>query len=87
MPYETITFARMEKKAKLTITVRESSLRRVKKYAEKHKTSISSMVDQFIDSILNAEAQGRLHPTVARLKGIIKDAGNDAELRERSKRN
>lgn len=76
----------MEDKAKLTITVSKSNLPKLKKYVQKHNTSISSMIDQFIDSLLSAEAQGRLHPTVARLKGIIKDAGEDVELLERSKR-
>lgn len=76
----------MDEKIKLTITVSKKKLPGVKKFARENNTSLSSLIDQFLDSLLNAESQGRLHPLVAKLKGIIKHPGDDEELKQRSKR-
>jgi len=61
-----------EKTVKLTLQVRQRTVKKAKQYARKSNTSVSALVDSFIDSLDAAEQQGRVHPAVKALSGIIK---------------
>ncbi|GIV32645.1 MAG: hypothetical protein KatS3mg031_0180 [Chitinophagales bacterium] len=60
-----------EKKTKLTLYVRARTVSRARQAARKYKTSISALVDAYMESLEAAEKQGRLHPVIARLSGVI----------------
>lgn len=43
-------------KKKLTLTIEESVKKRARKYADRHDTSISDMVENYLDSITKEDA-------------------------------
>ena len=63
---------RKEKNVKLTLVCRERTVRNAKLYARKKNTTVSRIVDRLIDSLISADFQGRTHPGIEGLTGIIK---------------
>ena len=59
--------------AKLTLKLNDNSIGRAKKYVAKKKTSLSSIVENFFDSLTlnNETAQFSYSPLVNELSGII----------------
>ena len=54
--------------AKLTLSVKAASLPAIKKYAKKQHTSVSKLVQDFFDEIVEQEKKG--DPLLERLKNI-----------------
>ena len=57
--------------AKLTLKLDSEVILRAKTYARQRKTSISRLVEQFLDSLTDREAEEELTPMVKRLSGVI----------------
>jgi hypothetical protein len=51
-------------KGKLTITVQKDNIRWAKKYVKQNHISIGNLMDELIESLKAADAQGRIHPWV-----------------------
>lgn len=59
---------------KLTLSVEEEVIRKARWFSKKHRTSISSLVSEFLSSL--ADADGPNTPIVNRLRGVLsQDAG------------
>ena len=69
----------MEKQYKLTLSVKAETAKRAKKYARKRKTSVTRLVENYLDRLVDRE-QGlesdevflkSLHPSVQAIAGIM----------------
>ena len=69
-----------QKSVKLTLMVRERNARNAKHIARKRNTSVSALFDMFLDSLQAAEYQGRVHPAVMELSGVIKGKVDENEI-------
>lgn len=49
-------------KKKLTLTIEESVKERAKRFADRHNTSISNMVEKFLDSVTREESGFKPEP-------------------------
>lgn len=54
--------------SQLTINLPDSEINFLKQYAQKNKTSISQLVDQWIKSL---QTKPDIHPDIAKFAGII----------------
>ncbi len=61
---------------KLTLSLDEQVIAKAKKYAKIHKTSVSHLVEHFLDEITSDE-EIELTGVVAELAGIIPESTND----------
>jgi hypothetical protein len=64
---------------KLTLSVDEDVVQRAKRYAARRKTSVSRLVERYLELIsrpprLDAES---MPPILARLRGVLKGGGRD----------
>ena len=59
-------------KKRLNITVDAAVVERARRYSQRHNTSISGLVGEFLSHLPDADAQenGDLSPTIQRLLGI-----------------
>jgi hypothetical protein len=64
---------------KITLYSDEELIRRVKRYAKKHNTSVSKIVNEFFKHLLSSEKDGTEAPLTDRLRGRIKGSGIDEE--------
>lgn len=55
-------------KTRLNLTVEESLLNRIKKYASKKNTSVSELVETFFKSVLKPTRQGNIIDMVEKIK-------------------
>ena len=62
---------------KLTLSVDESIATRAKRYADRKGTSVSELVERFLD-VLSKPAQGDDFPELRRLRGSLKGSDPDA---------
>lgn len=71
--------------SKLTINVDAATVARAKRYAARHGTSISRLVEQFLDLVSgHGEGQGEgLTPVLARLRRAFKGADLDVRAYRR----
>ena len=70
-------------KKRLNITTNPEAADRARRYTERHKTSISRLVGEFLSQLPDEEEEvAELTPTVKRLKGIAK-GGPDREAYRR----
>ena len=73
---------------KLNLTVKETTARKAKAYAAKNKTSVSKLVDEYLDT-LTAKAKPKGESFVEKYAGSLKnhihdiDATKDAYLKEK----
>ena len=58
---------------KLTLTVDEQVVKRAKSFAEAHGTSVSRIVERYLDLVSRPKEQSELPPVLKRLKGSLKD--------------
>ena len=60
--------------AKLTLSVDEGVVKRAKHYAATRGTSVSSLVEAYLDAVsrVRAEREGDLPPITRRLRGILR---------------
>lgn len=54
---------------KLTLSVEENVIEKAKRFSERHDTSVSKLVTEFLSRL--AEARGNRTPVVSRLRGIV----------------
>jgi hypothetical protein len=68
--------------SKLTLKLNTGIINRAKKYAKEHKTSLSKMVESYLDSVTKAEEPGKeISPLVRSLSGVI-DLPDDYDYRK-----
>ncbi len=59
--------------AKLTLKLDNKVIDRAKKYAEKRNTSLSKMIESYLDSVTREDSSGiEITPLVENLSGVIK---------------
>jgi hypothetical protein len=69
-------------KQRLNITVDPAVIERARRYTERHNTSISRLVTEFLARLPAEEAlEETLTPTVRRLLGVAKGAGDREDYR------
>ncbi len=57
---------------KLTIKLNEDVISRAKSYAKKHKTSLSKMIENYLDVVSNPDnEESEITPLVKSLSGVI----------------
>lgn len=64
---------------KLTLKVKQTVIRQAKKYAQKRKTSLSKLVENYLQKITSTKGEAgpeQITPLVKSLSGILKDSGN-----------
>ncbi len=54
---------------KLTLSVDEDVIRKAKRYSQRHETSLSKLVTDFLSRLVDTE--GTRTPVVSRLRGIL----------------
>jgi len=71
--------------AKLTLSVDETVVERAKRYAAKRQTSVSRLVESYLEALSQPTPEERqdLPPVTRRLFGILKGARYDREERVR----
>lgn len=65
-------------KKRLNITLDRDAAERARRYSQRHDTSISRLIGEFLSQLPNEDAERELTPTVSRLLGIAK-GGPDRE--------
>jgi hypothetical protein len=75
--------------AKLTLSVDERVVSIAKRYAERRRTSVSRLVEEYL-GLLSSSGGGRATPVLERLRGVLKGSGLDERayrrhLKERSR--
>jgi len=64
---------------KLTLSVDETVARRAKRYAEKAGTSVTELVERFLDLLVRPATSGdEDFPELRRLRGLLKGTDPDA---------
>jgi len=59
--------------AKLTLKLDDKVIDRAKKYAKKRNTSLSKMIESYLDSVTREDSSGiEITPLVKNLSGVIK---------------
>lgn len=61
---------------KLTLKIDEGVIERAKNYAKMHNTSVSSLVEVYLQKVTNPSRKSRITPLVKSLSGLI-DLPND----------
>lgn len=61
---------------KLTLKIDEGVIERAKNYAKMHNTSVSSLVEVYLQKVTNPSRKNRITPLVKSLSGLI-DLPND----------
>ena len=59
---------------KLTLRLNDNVIERAKKYAQKHKTSLSKMLETYLDSLTNEQNKDKnntITPLVKSLSGVV----------------
>lgn len=69
---------------KLTLKVKQTVIKQAKKYAQKRKTSISKLVENYLQKLTSGKDQQddsieHITPLVKSLSGVLKDSGNSKE--------
>lgn len=65
-------------KKRLNITLDHDAAERARRYTQRHNTSISHLVGEFLSQLPHEETDRELTPTVSRLLGVAK-GGPDRE--------
>jgi hypothetical protein len=67
--------------AKLTLSVDGGVIERAKRFADQHGTSLSALVERYLDLLTRPVAATEQPPVLARLRGIL--AGTDPDEHQR----
>ena len=62
---------------KLTLSVEENVIRRAKRYAAQRRTSLSRLVEQFLDLLSRSPEADDMPPVLRRLRGSLEGAAVD----------
>jgi hypothetical protein len=67
--------------SKLTLSVDPEVVARAKRYAEEHGTSVSQLVERYLDALVRPPviADEELPPSLRRIRGILKGVKFDRE--------
>jgi hypothetical protein len=57
---------------KLTLSVKDDVVKRAKRYAGRHGTSVSRLVEVFLDQVSRSPEQAETPPVLRRLRGSLK---------------
>ena len=63
--------------SKLTLSVDEQVIARAKRFAEKHGTSVSSLVERYLDRLTSPPEPGPEPPVLSRLRGLLANADTE----------
>lgn len=69
--------------AKLTLSVDDRVVERAKRYAAKHGTSVSQMVERYLDLLARPPKVLEAPPVLARLRGALKGVQADGAVSDR----
>lgn len=58
--------------SKLTLSVDAQIAQRAKQYAADHGTSVSRLVEQFLDALSRSPRRGKATPVLSKLRGILR---------------
>lgn len=64
---------------KLTLSVDESVVARAKRYAASHGTSVSRLVERYLDLLSRPPAAKESTPILSRLRGVLRGAAADKQ--------
>ena len=59
--------------SKLTLSVDEQVVARAKRYAARHGTSVSRLVERYLDRLTSPPETGSEPPVLSRLRGVLTD--------------
>lgn len=72
-------------KAKLTLSISEKRVRRIKAYSARHRKSVSQLVEEFIDSLEKsakvADGKGKQPHAIDQFAGILTGKITEADLK------
>lgn len=57
---------------KLTLMLKSTTIERGKRFAKKHKTSLSRLVSNYLEKITEADKEEQISPLVKSLVGVVK---------------
>lgn len=63
--------------SKLTLSVNRSVVERAKRYAEKRGTSVSRLVEQYLDLVTHSPGRREETPALRKLRGILRRGGRE----------
>jgi uncharacterized protein DUF6364 len=66
---------------KLTLTVDEEAVRRAREYTARHNTSISRLVNRFLEGLAESEEE-EYPPVLKRLIGILPESADETEYHD-----
>ena len=72
----------MSSRKKLTLSVDERIIERAHRYSQRHSTSISQLVSNYLDHLAGDDPHEPFSPTVRRLAGILPSDTSVEEYRE-----
>jgi len=73
----------MSSRKKLTLSIDERIIERARRYSQRHNTSISRLVSNYLARLTDSPAERRYSPTVRRLIGILPSDTSVEEHRRR----
>jgi len=71
-------------KTKLTLSVDDAVIRKAKRFSQRHNTTVSRLVTEFLASLEDSES--RAMPLVSKLTGVLSPAVTREEYREHLRR-
>jgi hypothetical protein len=66
---------------KLTLSVKQEVVKRAKRFADSHGTSVSRLVEGFLDQVTRRPDQLKTPPVLRRLRGALKGSDPDSYRR------
>jgi hypothetical protein len=67
---------------KLTLSVKDDVVKRAKRYAGRQGTSVSRLVERFLDQVSRSPEQAETPPVLRRLRGSLKGSDPAAYRRQ-----
>ena len=71
--------------SKLTLTLQKKTIEKGKAYARKKRTSLSKLVEKYIDQIIKESGEEEISPLIKSLSGVLKDKNASKSWKEHRK--
>ncbi len=71
--------------SKLTLTLQKKTIEKGKAYARKKRTSLSKLVEKYIDQIVKEPGEEEISPLIKSLSGVLKDKNANKNWKEHRK--
>ena len=71
--------------SKLTLTLQKKTIEKGKAYARKKRTSLSKLVEKYIDQIVKEPGEEEISPLIKSLSGVLKDKNVNKNWKEHRK--